>query len=188
MKNLGYELVHESLIHESFKNMIKIYLKNPRHGFKRIMQKASVWMKGGKIAPIAQLQFKNINQAISVVAKAPGNVRLKNFNPVHRIILRKAGITNDLLKQYDKKQIIKTLMNVKGDLKKAIRLQQGQTKRLVVVAGIVPPVASTAVGIGSTVAVAKHYSPQNNIRKQNKIKLKQKQKQQRLALKNKKSH
>ena len=46
---------------------------------------------------------------------------------------------------------------MRNSTKAAIRAQQAKSQKLVIGAGVVPPVLSTVGGIGASVGIAKHY-------------------------------
>jgi len=57
----------------------------------------------------------------------------------------------------NKPVILKFLANMRNSTKAAIRAQQAKSQKLVIGAGVVPPVLSTVGGIGASVGIAKHY-------------------------------
>lgn len=155
MKQDGYQIVNETLHIVERLSLFKMFLRSPKHASRRMIQKAAIWFKGGKLAPIGKLKIRQMNDLISAIQKSKGG----KLPPQYKLTASTFGInTKTLNNPKNKKQIMAFLKNMRNSTKAAIRSQQAQSKRLVIGAGVVPPVLSTAAGVGASAAIAKHYS------------------------------
>lgn len=90
----GYEIISESIyLQEGY--LFKLFLRNPRHAWKRMVQKVSLWMKGGKLAPTAQLEISKINHLINIVQTKTNKIP-PHLKPAAKLF----GIDNSYLKNH----------------------------------------------------------------------------------------
>jgi hypothetical protein len=119
-----------------------------------MVQKAGLFMKGGQLAPLGKKKVMEINKMIGILQ----NMKSGKLAPEHELMAAALGVKTDMLKNpQTRRTMINFLKAERSSFKVAVRAQQAKSQKLVMGAGILPPVLSTAAGAGASVATAKHY-------------------------------
>lgn len=140
--NKNYKLISESLDRVSEKFNLR---RMARHAPKKL----NIWLKGGKLNPMAQKKIKDMNKVIAAL-ESPQGLSDEMLMLADRFGFPPEKANDPRFRKY----ITKKLKIDRNEWKAAIRQHQGDSKKLVVGAGVAPPVISTAVGVGASA----HYS------------------------------
>jgi len=153
MKQDGYQIICEALVQERV-SLFRQFLTNSKYVNKKMLLKIHLWFRGGKINPIAHQKIKQINDLIYTIQTSQKG----KIQPIQAQMLAKSfGIDTKALKDPQLKQsLLVYLKKLRIDTKTAVRLHQQASKKLVVGAGVVPPVVSTGIGVGATAALSRN--------------------------------